>query len=270
MFKNLLRPKEGFLVFLQLLALCTTVFALFTDHNLSHWAVAALGYTALFGIGITVTFHRLLAHRSYGLARPLEYLFSLFANLGCTGSSVGWVFVHRAHHAYTDKEGDPHSPVVYGPWGAITGQYGGAFDKWLVRDIINDPVHRFFHDYHHALLVALPVLATLLFGSTGFIFAWAVPVFLNTAVSRLSNWIDHEPAFGKKTFQTDDAAHNVWWWSLVSFGEGWHNNHHARPGSYRFGIGSQFDPGKYFINALKAVGLAWDARPNDAEWRKRA
>ncbi len=265
---NFLRPKEAFLVFLQLVALCVTLFALVTDHNPWHWLIGLLGYSAIFGLGITVTYHRLMAHRSYGIIKPLEYLFALFANLGCTGSSVGWVFVHRAHHAFTDKEGDPHSPIVYGPFGAITGQYGGKFDKWLVRDVINDPVHRFYHDYHHALLVAFPLALWLLFGSTGFIFGWAVPVFLNTFVSRMSNWIDHEPAFGVKTTPTEDYAHNVWWWSLVSFGEGWHNNHHAFPANYRFGWGWQFDPGKYVINALKFVGLAWDVRSNDTDWRK--
>jgi len=274
--KNLLRPKESVLVTLQIIAIAITLAILTTDHShsLMAWTLSLLGYAAVFGLGITVTFHRLLAHRSYGLWKPLEYLFALFANLGCTGSSVGWVFVHRAHHAFSDKEGDPHSPVVYGPLGAITGQYGQKFEefggKWMVRDIINDPVHRFYHDYHHALVIGYPLLLLAIFGLDTLAFAWAVPVTLNTLVSRLSNWIDHEPLFGRKDFDSKDQAHNVWWWSLVSFGEGWHNNHHAHPADYRFGYGWQFDPGKYVINGLKAVGLAWDVRQVGDDWRKVA
>lgn len=256
MLKSVLRPKEAFLVSMQLLALIGTIAAIVIGFPLGWWAVGLAGYTAMFGLGITVTFHRLLAHRSYAIWKPLEYLFALFANLGCTGSSVGWVFVHRAHHKNSDHLGDPHSPIVYGPWGAMTGQYGAEFDKWTVRDLIEDPVHRFYHDYHHALLLAVPILSFLAFGLPGLLFIWAVPVFLNTAVSRMSNWIDHEESFGVKPFKTNDYSHNVWWWSLISFGEGWHNNHHAFPGNYRFGRGLQYDPGKWFINALMALGLA--------------
>ena len=267
MFKSIFRPKETVLISLQALAIVGAITAIFGNFSLAYWGFGILGYALIFGLGITVTFHRLLAHRSYRLIKPLEYLFSLFANLGCTGSSVGWVFVHRAHHMHTDTTGDPHSPVVYGRWGAIAGQYGGAFDKWVVRDIINDPVHRFFHDYHHLLLVIFPISLALLFGLPGLLFGWAVPVTLNTLVSRLSNWIDHEPKLGYKTFESTNAAHNVWWWSLVSFGEGWHNNHHAFPANYRFGIGYQYDPGKWVINALKTLRLATDSQ-QAADWRK--
>lgn len=272
MITSITRPREWVFVILQVLAIGTLLFALTQDYSIMNWAVGLLGYTAVFGLGITVTFHRLLAHRSYGVWKPIEYLFSLFANLGCTGSSVGWVFVHRAHHAFTDKDGDPHSPVVYGPIGAITGKYGKKFEefngKWLVRDIVNDPVHRFFHDYHHALIIGFPLLMAAL-GPTWFIFGWAVPIALNTIVSRLSNWIDHEPRFGHKDFPSEDAAHNVWWWSIPSFGEGWHNNHHVFPADYRFGHGWQYDPGKWVINTLKFFGLAWDVRP-DTDWRRAA
>lgn len=266
MLKNLLRPKEQVFIALQVLAIMTFVFALFSERSFTSWAFGILGYTAIFGLGITVTFHRLLAHRSYRLWKPLEYLFSLFANIGCTGSSVGWVFVHRAHHLHTDREGDPHSPVVYGPLGAMIGQYGSGFDKFMVRDIINDPFHRFMHDYHHAIIIGYPILMALL-GPQFFIFGWAVPVALNTIVSRGSNWIDHEPRFGTKSFETTDEAHNVWWWSIPSFGEGWHNNHHAFPGSYSFGHGYQYDPGKWFIRGLMKIGLATESA-GGVDWRR--
>lgn len=254
MLRFLGRPREGYLVLWQLIGLGAFVWALFGGYQFKWWLLALFGYFCLFGLGITVTFHRLMAHRSYRLVKPLEYLFALFANLGCTGSSVGWVFVHRMHHRYSDQKGDPHSPVVHGRVGAIVGQYGGGFDKWCVRDLIHDPVHRFYHDYYNILITIVP-LALYLVGPEFFIFGFAIPVFFNTAASRLSNWIDHEPRFGKQPHSVFDQSHNVWWWSLLTFGEGWHNNHHSFPGDYRFGRAwYQVDIGKYVIQFLAMIG----------------
>ncbi len=248
------RPQEVYLVFWQLVGLGSLVWAIYQGFELKWWLLAIFGYFCFFGLGITVTFHRLMAHRSYRIVRPLEFLFALFANLGCTGSSVGWVFVHRMHHRYSDKKGDPHSPVVLGKVGAIVGQYGSGFDKWCVRDLVRDPMHRFFHDYYNIIITAVP-LALALLGAEYFLFAFAIPVFLNTAASRLSNWVDHEPKFGSRPYSSADMSHNVWWWSLLTFGEGWHNNHHAFPSDYRFGRQwYQVDIGKYVIELLSAVG----------------
>ncbi len=250
------RPKEAVLVLFQVVGLLALIYGFTLDFKWQNWLLAAFGYFCMFGLGITVTFHRLLAHRSYQLWRPFEALFALFANLGCTGSSVGWIFVHRMHHKYSDKKGDPHSPLVHGKVGAVIGDYGAGFDKWMVRDIIEDPVHRFYHDYYHLIIIG--VAATFAFISTElFVFGFAIPVFLNTAASRLSNWIDHEPRFGARKFITTDHSHNVWWWSLLTFGEGWHNNHHSHPGSYKFGFRwYQVDIGRTVIEFLALLKFA--------------
>lgn len=248
------RPKEGYLVFWQLMGLIAFGWAMYRGYELRWWLLALFGYFCMFGLGITVTFHRLMAHRSYRLVKPLEYLFALFANLGCTGSSVGWIFVHRMHHRYSDKEGDPHSPIVLGKLGAIIGQYGNGFDKWCVRDLVRDPVHRFYHDYYNIIITLVPALLVCI-GVEYFIFGFAIPVFFNTAASRLSNWIDHEPKFGVRPHASGDMAHNVWWWSLLTFGEGWHNNHHAFPGDFRFGRKwYEVDIGQYIIRFLAMMG----------------
>ncbi len=253
--KQITRPDERYLVFAQVICLAVTCWALFQSFSLSWWMLGLFGYSLIFGLGITVTFHRLMAHQSYVLWKPLEYLFALFANLGCTGSSVGWIFVHRTHHRFSDKPGDPHSPIVLGRWGAMVGQYGQGFDKWMVRDVIADPVHLFYHNYYHLLITAVPA-ALWLIDVKFAIFLFAVPVCLNTLASRLSNWIDHEPRFGSVSAESGDSSHNVWWWSLLTFGEGWHNNHHSQPGNYKFGQKwHQIDFGKWVIQALHAVGL---------------
>lgn len=254
--KSLWYPREWFFIMMQLLALSAFVWAIINPASISYWLLSLLGYFLITCLGITVTFHRLLTHRSYKLAKPLIYLFSFFGNIGCTGSSVGWVFVHRTHHAYADKPGDPHSPVTLGAVGAIIGNYGGPFNKWSVKDLINDPVQRFMHEYYIAIVLSLLVLLAIINPLLA-VYLFLIPVFFNTIASRFSNWIDHNPKFGTRPVNTKDASHNVWWWSFLTFGEGWHNNHHAKPGEYR--IGSewwQFDPGKYVINTLMFLKLA--------------
>ena len=254
--KSLWYPREWFFIVMQLIASFAFVWAIFNSAGFEYWLLSLFGYFLITCLGITVTFHRLLTHRSYKLVKPLERLFSFFGNVGCTGSSVGWVFVHRTHHTFADKEGDPHSPVVLGPTGAIIGNYGGPFNKWSVKDIISDPVQRFMHEYY--ILMILSILVVLfLINPLLAVYLYLIPVFFNTIASRFSNWIDHDPIFGVRSINTKDASHNVWWWSYLTFGEGWHNNHHARPGDYR--IGSewwQFDPGKYVINTLMFFKLA--------------
>jgi len=254
--KSLWYPREWFFIAMQLLAAGVFVWALLNPAGLNYWLLSFFGYFLITCLGITVTFHRLLAHRSYRLTKFLVRLFSFFGNIGCTGSSVGWVFVHREHHRHADQEGDPHSPVVLGPIGAIVGDYGTPFNKWSVKDIINDPIQRLMHEYYILMILTLlvvlfvidPLLAVYLF---------LIPVFFNTIASRFSNWIDHDPKFGTRPVNTRDASHNVWWWSYLTFGEGWHNNHHAYPGNYRIGQKwYQFDPGRYVIETLIFLKLA--------------
>jgi fatty-acid desaturase len=249
-------PTQWFFTLGQLTGLFAFVYAILSNDGIEYWLLSLFGYFLITCLGITVTFHRLLAHRSYLLWKPLEYLFSFFGNLGATGSSIGWTFVHRMHHQYTDKVGDPHSPLVLGPLGAIVGDYSSNFDKWKVKDLVADPVHRFMHEYY--ILIILGVLFLLLSINPLFaVYGMLLPIFFNTVASRLSNWIDHDDKFGNRSAETNDQSHNVWWWAYLTFGEGWHNNHHAKPGDYRIGRHwYQFDPGRYIIEMLMFLGLA--------------
>lgn len=259
--KQLFYPREWFFIIMQLLGAAAFVYALFNSAGLNYWLLSLLGYTLITCLGITVTFHRLLTHRSYKLWKPLEYLFSLFGNLGCTGSSVGWVFVHRMHHVHADKPGDPHSPVTLGPLGAIIGDYSSKFNKWAVRDLINNPVHRFMHEWYIAIILVTAIVAYIISFEI-LIYFFLIPIFFNTIASRFSNWIDHDPRFGRREIRKHyDQSHNVWWWSYLTFGEGWHNNHHLHPGDYRIGRKwYQFDPGRYVIELLMLANLAKSKR----------
>ncbi len=255
--KQLFYPREWFFVAMQLLGAAAFVYALFNSAGLEYWLLSLLGYTLITCLGITVTFHRLLTHKSYKVWKPIEYFFSFLGNLGCTGSSVGWVFVHKMHHRYADKPGDPHSPVTLGPVGAIVGDYSSKFNKWAVREIINDPVHRFMHEWYIAMILIVAALAYAVTFET-LVYFFLIPVFFNTIASRFSNWIDHDPRFGvRENRKNNDQSHNVWWWAYLTFGEGWHNNHHLHPGDYRIGRKwYQFDPGRYVIELLMFLGFA--------------
>ena len=251
--KQYLYPREWFFILMQIIASIVTVWAIFNPAGIGYWLTSIFGYFLITCLGVSVTFHRLLTHKSYKLAKPLEYFFSYLGNLGCTGSSVGWVFVHRTHHKFADKPGDPHSPVVMGPLGAIIGDYTSKFNKWGVRDIINDPVHRFMHEYY-MLIVTATALVLYMIDPLLSVYLFWIPMFLNTVASRLSNWIDHDPKFGTQTDKSKDQSHNVWWWALLTFGEGWHNNHHLYPGDYRIGKKWwQVDIGAYVIRLVKTA-----------------
>ena len=255
--KNLYYSRLWFLTLMQVTAFIITLYAIFNPAEFEYWMLSLLGYFLISCLGITVTFHRLLTHHSYKLWRPLEYLFEYFGILGCTGSPVEWVVVHRKHHKHADHEGDPHSPVTMGAWGAFVGDYGGSFNKWEVKDIISIPGHRFLHE-HYIPLVLLPAIIMAYIDPQLVIYFYFIPIFGNTMVSRLSNWVNHNPKFGKRiNDNTNDQAHNVWWWSIFSFGEGWHDNHHTYPWDYRMGHKwYEFDPGRYVIETLMFLKLA--------------
>jgi len=256
--KSIFYPREWFLILMQSVSALAFMYSIFYPQDFYFWILSIIGYTLITCFGITMTFHRLLTHKSYILSKPLEYLFSYFGNMGCTGSTVGWVFIHRNHHKFADKNGDPHSPVILGLLGSIIGDYGGKFNKWIVRDIINDPVHRFMHEYY-ILLILFSIGVASFVGTNFLVYFILIPIFFNTLASRFSNWIDHDKIFGNKNADdpNKDQSHNVWWWSFLTFGEGWHNNHHMYPGDYRIGRKWwQFDPGKYIIDFMMALKLA--------------
>lgn len=254
--KNIFYPKEWFFVIMQVISFFVTAWALVYHLNLNYWILSLFGYFIISCLGITMTFHRLLTHRSYQLVKPLEYIFTFFGNLGCTGSSVAWVIVHKKHHKHADKHGDPHSPIIHGPWGAFVGDYTGKFNKWSVKNLIKDPVHRFMHEYYIGIVLAT-VLILGMIDNLILIHLFFIPVFFNTVASRLSNWIDHSEYFGKRSYNTFDHSRNVWWWALFTFGEGWHNNHHRFPGDYKIGRSwYEIDIGKYVIDFFIIIGLA--------------
>jgi stearoyl-CoA desaturase (delta-9 desaturase) len=160
----------------------------------------------------------------------LEYLFSFFGAVGGTGSTIGWLAVHNKHHKFSDKCEDPHSPHSLGTKLLLTN-YNYQFNPLDARALLRDKFHIFLHQYYTAILFTW-ALILLLIDIKVFLFVFIVPIFLQIWASNISNYFNHMS--GYSNYETDDNSKNTWWVSLITWGEGWHNNHHAEPWTYTF------------------------------------
>jgi len=250
-------------------------------------AIFAVMY-AFVGFGVTIGFHRLLTHRSFTAPTPVRATLAILGSMSVQGAVIHWVADHRKHHAFTDEEGDPHSPhthegegwrgVLGGMWHAHTGWLFDRGQRTSARrfapDLKNDPAIRFV-DRYFLLWVALGLLipfaagfaigGTITAGLTALLWGGLVRVFVLHHATWSVNSVCH--MYGKRPFVTDDESRNNWVVALVSLGEGWHHNHHAFPTSARHGLqGRQFDPSYMIIKGMEKVGLASDLKqPKPAE-----
>jgi fatty-acid desaturase len=217
-------------------------------------------------LGIGMGYHRLLTHRGYKTPKWVEYFLTTCATLALEGGPIFWVATHRIHHQLTDKPGDPHSPRD-GKWWSHMGWIlmGTAMHQSTtelapyVPDLRKDKVHVWLSKYHW-IPVTVVGLAVLAFGGWK-IALWAV--FLRTVVGLHATWLVNSAThlWGSQRYNTGDDSTNNFLIALMTFGEGWHNNHHAHPQSARHGLTWwEIDTNWYGIMALKAMGLAWDIK----------
>jgi fatty-acid desaturase/radical SAM superfamily enzyme YgiQ (UPF0313 family) len=217
-------------------------------------------------LGIGMGYHRLLTHRGYKTPKWLEYVLSVCGTLALEGGPLLWVATHRQHHQNTDKEGDPHSPHDGGFWAhmgwVLTGQTMQRNSAELlpyVPDLRKDRFHVWISRWHW---VPITMLAILLFAAGGWRYVlWGI--FLRTVIGLHSTWLVNSAThmWGKQRFRTRDDSRNSFWVAMLTFGEGWHNNHHAFPQSARHGLAwYELDPNWYGICILRVLGLAWDVK----------
>jgi stearoyl-CoA desaturase (delta-9 desaturase) len=215
-------------------------------------------------LGIGMGYHRLLTHRGYKTPKWVEYFLTVCATLALEGGPIFWVATHRRHHQNTDKEGDPHSPRDGGLWAhmgwIMTGKaMHNKRDSLLpyVPDLRKDKFHVWISEYHWITQVVVGV-ALLYFGGLPFLL-WGS--FVRTVFGLHSTWLVNSAThmWGSQRFITGDDSTNSFWVAVLTFGEGWHNNHHAHPQMARHGMTwYEIDMNWYGISALKAMGLAWD------------
>jgi stearoyl-CoA desaturase (delta-9 desaturase) len=234
----------------------------------------------LTGLGVTVGFHRLFTHRSFKTTKPVKAALAILGSAAIEGPVTAWVADHRKHHDFSDQLGDPHSPHVehgHGFRGELRGlfhahvgwlfihSHRGAKDRYA-RDLRADPmmmtIDRLFLVWALGGLAVCFLAGWALGGSvhaglTGLLWGGGVRMLVVHHVTYSINSICHFT--GRRAFKTPDESRNVWWLAPFTFGESWHNNHHAFPTSARHGMKRwQFDPSAYVIWTLEKLGLAWD------------
>jgi fatty-acid desaturase len=229
-------------------------------------AVAVVLYWVGGGLGITLGYHRLLTHRGFKTFKWFEYFLAICGTLALEGGPMFWVATHRLHHQFSDQPGDPHSPRVSGFWAHLGWiLFGEAHHNDTVRmaryapDLGKDPFYRWLTRYHWVPLTVLG-FSLLAIGGWGLV-NWAIflRVVLGLHATYLVNSATH--MWGTRRFATRDDSRNLWWVALVTFGEGWHNNHHAHPTSARHGLAwYEFDASWLLLKVLRAAGLVWDVR----------
>jgi sn-1 stearoyl-lipid 9-desaturase len=213
-------------------------------------------------LGIGMGHHRLLTHRGYKTPKWVEHFLTVCATLTLEGGPIFWVATHRIHHQYSDKPGDPHSPVD-GTWWAhmgwiLTGEsmhHDTTILAHYVPDLAKDRFHVWITKYHYVPIITLGV-ALLAVGGLPFLM-WGI--FVRTAIGLHATWLVNSVThkWGSRRFSTHDMSTNNWLVALLTFGEGWHNNHHAHPTSSRHGLKwYEVDVNWYGIWMLKMLGLA--------------
>ena len=237
----------------------------------------ALAFYLFTGLGVTVGYHRLFTHRSFVARRPLKIALAIAGSMSVQGAIVDWVATHRRHHAFSDREGDPHSPhldedgsikgTVKGLWHAHIGWLSAPEltdnARWA-PDLVADPdIMRINKRFGRLTLLsfALPALLGGLItwswegGVTAFLWGSLARVFVLHHVTWSINSICH--FFGNRPFISNDRSTNNWLLAIISFGESWHNGHHAFPTSAVHGIGrGQIDPTAAMIRLFEKMKLA--------------
>ena len=231
-----MRPSVAKVGSVQVATGVVAVGALFTGVSWHWWAVALLGYFLYACVGHTVGYHRYFAHRSFRAPRWAEVTFTVAGTLGCVGSPVGWAQMHHRHHRYSDAEGDPytaHRHPRLTPGALLMSGYGSerGSARALRRMLRSDPLQRFVMRYYFGIVAAFAG-ARLVLDWRLLVYGWAVPVAFTLWMAGLDAWATHR--HGYRNHDTPDGSRNLWWCSLLSWGEGWHNNHHANPRAWSY------------------------------------
>ena len=252
-------PAWGAIIYMAIIHFMA-LFALFpSNFNIQALAIAFVLYVITAGVGITLGFHRLMSHRSFEVPKLLEYFLIFCGTLAGQGSPIDWIGLHRIHHQYSDKEQDPHNSLKGFYWShfgwMICQNPANQYIDRYTKDISGD---RFYQFCHYGMIPIQLILAAILYYLGGLPFVvWGV--FVRLVVVFHCTWFVNSAThkFGYKSYDSKDTSLNCWWVALLTFGEGWHNNHHAFQYSARHGLEWwEIDLTWMMIRALSWLGLA--------------
>jgi stearoyl-CoA desaturase (delta-9 desaturase) len=207
--------------------------------NIQNALLVLLGYFLYGCLGIVITFHRHLTHKSF---KTHPFLIKLFSVLGCfagTGSPLAWIAIHINHHLKSDKPSDPHSPHYKG-FKIFTLDYRLEVDqytRWRMRDVITDKFQQFLHRYYFAINIVYSLILYLIGGFYLMIFLHWMPAAVTALMSNVVNYVGHMPNWpgSYRSHNLNDQSANNFIFAIPSWGEAWHNNHHRFPRNYMFG-----------------------------------
>jgi stearoyl-CoA desaturase (delta-9 desaturase) len=231
-------------------------------------ALCAVNY-AVRVFGITGGYHRYFAHKSYKTSRWFQFVLAWIACSATQKGPLWWAGTHRRHHRYSDLPGDPHSPKE----GVYYAHQGWVFDKrWEgtpiegIRDFAAYPELVWLNNNHWVPPLVLAVACYWIGGFAGLVWGFAVSTTLLWHGTYSINSLAH--LWGRRRYETTDTSRNNLWLALLTFGEGWHNNHHYYMASVRQGFyWWEIDITYYILRALAAVGVVWDLKQPTAEVR---
>ena len=237
--KYLVSSTRGAQAFMVMSLIGTIVATIVYGVSLNAILLILLGYFLYGCLGIVVTYHRQLTHDSYKTNPLLTKIFSVLGCFAGTGSPLAWVAIHINHHLKSDKPDDPHSPLYKGIK-IFSLDYVNEVNndtKWRMRKLVTDTFQQFLHRYYFAINALYSIILFMLGGFWLMIFAHWTPALITGLMSNVVNYVGHTPNWlgGYRSHNLNDQSTNNWLWSIPSWGESWHNNHHRFPKNAYFG-----------------------------------
>lgn len=253
-----------------------TVIPMIIFHILAVWALFTFSWTNLLAfvgiwwligsVGIGLGFHRQLTHRGFQTPDWLKDVLAIFGSMALQGSPIDWVTTHRLHHAFTDTDKDPHSPRHGKFWSHVgwvtigTSQVNGEeVEKRYIPDLLKDRSMVLISKFWYVPTIVTGIIFGLIGGWSMVLWGVFLPVTLNWHFTWFVNSVTH--VWGSRRFETKEDSTNNWWVAALTWGEGWHNNHHAHPTSVRHGLTwYEFDLNWLQVKLLEKLGLAWNLK----------
>jgi stearoyl-CoA desaturase (delta-9 desaturase) len=225
--------------FNHIVTIPAVVYALYTG-SYYLFTIAFVAWLIVGPISSVITLHRLLTHRSFKTHPWLEKVLSYISVVSTVGPTISWVALHRQHHAQSDKASDPHSPYIDGKFSLVQ-----SIKVWLgydwhipnipvayVKDLMRSPTHKFIFNNYFKIIFAYSLILMAI-DPLLWLFVYVVPASMTVHLIGVVNVFGH--MHGYRTYDTTDKSTNSWIANLVSLGDGWHNNHHGRPGKWYAG-----------------------------------
>ncbi len=253
-----------------------TVIPMIIFHILAVWALFTFNWTNLLAfvaiwwligsVGIGLGYHRQLTHRGFQTPDWLKDILAIFGAMALQGSPIDWVTTHRLHHAFTETDKDPHSPRFGKFWSHVgwvmigTSQENSEeVEKRYVPDLLKDKSLVLISKYWYVPTIVTGIIFGFIGGWSMVLWGVFLPVTLNWHFTWFVNSVTH--VWGSRRFETKEDSTNNWWVAALTWGEGWHNNHHAHPTSVRHGLTwYEFDINWIQVKLLEKLGLAWNLK----------